>query len=146
MKAYLSPYLLSWKAKKIVMGEVYQVPGSNIRTFMEEYGHIVNTISNESKSAVIGNIDLLRARDHLPTADFVNLNHSYGLIPITRPTRVTYNSATLIDNLYMTVNDCIRIKSRIIHCGISDHFSILLLKIKGPLLLRKNLYDSKHAS
>ncbi len=76
----------------------------------------------------------------MSTADFVNLNHSYGLIPtITRPTRVTYNPATLIDNFYMKVNDSIRIKSRIIKRDISDHFPILLLNERCIMSKKESL-------
>ena len=47
------------------------------------------------------NINLLKVESHSLTADFNDLMYSYGLIPlITRPTRVTENSATLIDNIF----------------------------------------------
>ena len=61
---------------KTVVGEVYRVPGTNLRLFMETYERVVKALANESQSVVIGtdqNIDLLRASDHSGTADFINM-------------------------------------------------------------------------
>ena len=62
-------------------------------------------MNSESKPVIIGsdlNINLLKAIDHSNTAEFVNLNYSFGFTPlITQPTRVTYNTASLIDNFYV---------------------------------------------
>ncbi len=116
---------------KTVAGEVYRVPGTNLRLFMETYERVVKALANELKSVVIGtdqNIDLLRAGDHSGTADFINMNFSYGLAPtVTKPTRVTHSSATLIDNFYVTSDSLVNSVSKIIQCDLSDHFPILLL-------------------
>ena len=88
-----------------LIGEVYRVPGTGTRSFLEKYENIIKTISNEHKSVVIGsdqNIDLLKARDHSDTSDFIDMNYSYGLAPtITRPTRITHSTSTLIDNFLL---------------------------------------------
>ena len=53
---------------------------------------------------------------------------SAGFIPtITRPTRITHDSATLIDNIYVK---CKQLGNNIVSCiltaDISDHFPVLL--------------------
>ena len=68
------------------------------------------------------NLDLLKYSKHRPTRDFVLSNENTNLIPsITRPTRITNSSATLIDNIFVN-NDFVRLlKSQIIINDISDH-------------------------
>ncbi len=62
-----------------VMGEGTEAPRHKSRSIYGNIGRIIKTL-------------------HSTTADFLNLNHSKGLVPtITRPTRVTYSTATLID-------------------------------------------------
>ena len=47
------------------------------------------------------NIDLLNIESHGPTSDYNDTMYSNGFIPlITRPTRITNSSATLIDNIF----------------------------------------------
>ena len=46
------------------------------------------------------NIDLIKNDSHKPTNDFINIMFANSLIPlINRPTRITSNLATLIDNI-----------------------------------------------
>ena len=54
----------------------------------------------------------------------------YGLVPtITRPTRITKSTATLIDNILVSQNFCTRFSSNILLDDISDHLpSILVLQ------------------
>ena len=47
------------------------------------------------------NINLLNSDTHSPTGHYLDLMYSNMLFPlITRPTRVTAQSATLIDNIF----------------------------------------------
>ena len=48
-----------------------------------------------------------------------------GLVPtITKPTRITHNSATLIDNIYISIKNKGVIKSAILCADISDHLPV----------------------
>ncbi len=50
-----------------VLGKVYRIPGTTIRSFMEQYEHIVKSVVVESKSVIIGsdqNIDLFNLDSH----------------------------------------------------------------------------------
>ena len=59
------------------------------------------------KGIIIGldhNLDFLKADKHHATNDFIQNNLDFGLIPtITRPTRITNTSATLIDNIIVRI-------------------------------------------
>ena len=47
------------------------------------------------------NINLLNSESHNGTKDFIEMLYSLGLYPlIDRPSRITSNSATLIDNIF----------------------------------------------
>ena len=47
------------------------------------------------------NIDLLKYSNHLKTGEYLESLFSYGFLPlITKPTRLTYHSATLINHIY----------------------------------------------
>ena len=70
------------------------------------------------------NLDLLKFESHLKTNDFIENTLSNGFLPlITKPTRVTHASCTLIDNILS--NSCNNtLESGVILNSISDHFPI----------------------
>ena len=76
------------------------------------------------------NINLLTVDSHSLTADFNDTIYSYGLVPlITRPTRVTETSATLIDNIF--TNKSIRYGESmygILVSDISDHYPMFCIE------------------
>ena len=68
------------------------------------------------------NIDLLKQEIHQPTRKFIQLNENINLISsIMRLTRITNNSATLIDNIFVDAEYVQSLKSQIIIDDISDH-------------------------
>ena len=71
---------------------------------MEKLAENINNVNNTK--IVIGidhNLDLLNYAKHRPTREFVCINEKNNLVPgITRPTRITNTSATLIDNIFVT--------------------------------------------
>ena len=47
------------------------------------------------------NINILNSQSHQPTNEFINLMLSNSLYPlISKPTRITSSTATLIDNIF----------------------------------------------
>ena len=72
------------------------------------------------------NINLLNTDKHAASQDFVDILFSHSFFPtITKPTRVTDKSATLIDNIFY--NNYVQNTSSltgILYTGISDHFPI----------------------
>ena len=63
----------------------------------------MDTIQHENKHCLIMgdmNIDLLKFETHTKTDDYLDNLFTHGFIPlITKPTRVTTHSATLIDHM-----------------------------------------------
>ena len=53
------------------------------------------------------NIDLLKCHMHQQTCVYTDMLYSYDLLPvITKPTRITSHTATLIDHIYTnTINN-----------------------------------------
>ena len=127
----------------IVIGEVYRVPGTNEKQFLEYYETIVSKVRQEKKKIIIGtdqNLDYLKINRHTPTMKFFDLNMSNNMIPsILKPTRVTHNTATLIDNIYVDAGLCCTTKSHVVITDISDHFFCLTI-IQGELL------DEQHST
>ena len=75
---------------------------------MQTIIEIQSIIKEENKIAYLMgdfNIDLLKVNLHAKTNEFVNDVISRGFLPkITRPTRITPHTATLIDNIYSNDN------------------------------------------
>ena len=97
------------------------------------------------KTIIIGldhNMDFLKSTEHTLTSDFIQSNLDFGLVPtITRPTRITHSSVTLIDNIIVSQNLCGRYASSVLINDISDHLptaciipSLIALK-KDPIAI-----------
>jgi exonuclease III len=86
------------KHKNIVLGEIYRVPKTAEKTFLENYKTLINKIKSENKEIIIGsdqNIDYLKVNTNNNASLLLDLNLDNELIPIiTRRTRVTHSTAT----------------------------------------------------
>ena len=112
----------------IVIGVVYRPPGGNIDDFNGVISNILDRIKTEKNILYLAgdfNINLLNADSHVPTSNFLDIIYSVSLFPlINRPTRITNQTATLIDNIYC--NDITNIDhvNGILVTDISDHYPI----------------------
>ncbi len=117
--------------KNFIVGEVYRVPNTNENNLIEKYESIIDMVNNENKNLIIGtdqNLDYIKIRNHNNTAKFLDTNLSSGILPtITKPTRITHKTATLIDNIYIKCESAHSCKSGILISDISDHLPCLLL-------------------
>ena len=140
--------------KTIMLGSLYRPLNTNDTKFVDEYNNLLSKLYKESKSkrVILGmdhNLDFLKHSIHKRTQDFIELNLDNNLIPnITRPTRITKSSATLIDNIMVSQGLMINSESRIIIDDISDHlpsvvkFKDLLHKTKtSKIITSRNLTD-----
>ena len=85
------------------------------------------------------NIDLLRSDTNHQTTDFIHNKFSNAFYPtISKPTRVTKQTATLIDNIITNIHEY-SIKSGILYNDISDHFPIFTFYELG--VKRENEYN-----
>ena len=119
--------------RKIIVGSLYRPP--NVSTLPLQ-NHIINTMNiirkeKGQKNVILGmdhNNDLLKAHVHTTTQEFLSSMMDSGLLPtITRPTRITKNSATLIDNIFVTEELHKNFDSLLIVDDMSDHLPALAL-------------------
>ena len=115
-----------------MVGSVYRTPNCNQQDFLAAYKQFVYDLKEIPNSKVIlgmdHNLDLLKS--HLPnnTQEFININYDSDLFPvITKPTRITHTSATLIDNIFLDSLLTGNITNRILIDDISDHLSTVTI-------------------
>ena len=120
--------------RQIRIGSIYRAPNTDVKKLMEHIELVsAKTGQLPNHELILGmdhNIDLLKSNEHTNTRKFLDLILDSGLWPvITRPTRITQRSATLIDNIYISKNLQRKFDSAIIVDDISHHLpSVALLK------------------
>ncbi len=78
---------------------------------------------------------------HRNTSDLLDAFIGGGLAPcITRPTRITNSTATLIDNIYVSADYCKDCFSGILISDISDHFPVMVGISKEPLCFKSRKF------
>ena len=126
--------------KNIIVGTVYRPPNQNVAAFLEKFNEIISIISKDNKPCyVMGdfNLDLLHYNHHVLTQEFVDNLFSHMFFPlITKPTRLTSHSATLLDNIF-TNNPTRKILNGILLNDISDHLPVFAYIYDGPLLYNR---------
>ena len=98
---------------------------------MVEYKNSLDRLNNmKNKEIILGmdhNINFLKHDVHHKTQEFIELNLDMNLLPvITKPTRVSTTSATLIDNIFVSNRLQHSINSAVIITDIRDHFPCIL--------------------
>ena len=87
-----------------MIGVVYRPPNQDMDIFNEIISEMLETIRKEEKLYyLLGdcNMNILTYESHRLTGDAVDVLSSYLFLPlITRPTRITASSATLIENIF----------------------------------------------
>ena len=121
----------------IILGIIYRPPNTDINSFNDALSVILDKLKVEDKICyLLGdyNINLLNYANHARTSDFVDLMHSFSFISlINRPTRITSNPATLIDNIFVNKPNLSSFQG-ILVTDISDHLPIIYIDCKGPSL------------
>ena len=116
-------------SRDLVIGTLYRTPDSDIRPFIDSITLILDKINNENKLLYLlgdSNINLLNSESHALTNEFIDVMYSFQCFPlISRPTRITPRSATLIDNIFTNnIDDLNASINGILVTDISDHFPI----------------------
>ena len=139
------------KKQNIIIGVIYRPPDTDIKEFNDHILQCLTQIKAEKKTAyLLGdyNINLLNTDKHAASQDFVDILFSHSFFPtITKPTRVTDKSATVIDNIFY--NNYVQNTSSltgILYTGISDHFPIFHIdySVRVPLVdksFKKRVYS-----
>ena len=114
--------------KDLILGIIYRPPNQDVNVFNDSLTNILTKSKTERKLIqIIGdfNINILNASEHLPSSEFLDVMYSHSLLPlITKPTRITSNAATLIDNIFFNDVSNIKTFNGIFYTDISDHLPI----------------------
>ena len=105
----------------------------------------MSIVSNSKHDCLIAedwNIYLLKYDVHLSTESFVNNLHANLLIPvITRPTKFSEFSSTLIDNILTNKPQDLLVAGALI-CDISDHLSIFFVSKEMQKKIKQNYFTT----
>ena len=125
---------------EFIIGSCYRPRNMDIRKFIKNYRNLLRVLrKTKGKHIILGmdhNIDLLKTATHTSTQNFLETNLKEGMYPtITRPTRVTKTTATLLDNIFLNEELHSDDASHILLDNISDHFpcSVVLKNIHRNL-------------
>ena len=117
--------------RNILLVSGYRPPNTNVRQFLREYKELLHILCKQKDhELIIGldhNLDLLHSHQHSQTNEFLELNLKKNLLPsISKPTRITTKTATLIDNILLSTKLQCQMESHIIIDDISDHLPCLV--------------------
>ena len=110
-----------------MVGSIYRHPSSNCANFIEAFnGSLAQLLTSNIKLFVLGdlNFDISGTNRTSIASNYLNIIQSYGLLPlITKPTRVTETTSTILDHI-LTINVHHCILPGIIQYDLSDHYPI----------------------
>ena len=113
--------------KNIIIGIIYRPPSSNLNDFIIYLADLLrNPLFSNKDSFIMGdfNIDLLKHDNTHTSQEFLETFLSASFLPlISKPTRASNHSATLIDNIFC--NTLPLPDSFIVLSDMTDHFPIM---------------------
>ena len=116
--------------KSAVVGCFYRPPNTDISMFSAKMNEMLEILESEKKEIYsLGdfNINLLNYDSHGKTKEFLDMMYSFNIYPlITKPTRISANRASLIDNIYTNTFEK-KIHNGIIYDDLSNHFPIFAI-------------------
>ena len=123
---------LKTDTKNILLVSGYRPPNTSVKTMLLEYKRLITTIRKcKNHELIIGldhNLDLMKTHIHKQTSEFLEMNLSNDLTPcITKPTRITHTTATLLDNIFVSPKLQQNVSPFILTEDISDHLPIIAL-------------------
>ena len=141
------------KTKSIIVGTFYRSQKADPVIFIKKFLEILTNINKVNNSEIIlcgdFNFDLLKLESCDVSLNFFNAINSFSLIPmITKPTRITESTASLLDNIF--VKDPSSYLSGILESSITDHFPVFFIKknifpscntINSPITIRYRIIN-----
>ena len=116
--------ILGTTKKNIIIGCIYRHPSSDLEKFHQLFSQKLDYINRSGLEAYLAgdyNINFIQYTSNKPTSHYLDMLFSLGFMPlITKATRITYHSKTLIDHIYTNSPEKV-IKSGICLADISDH-------------------------
>ena len=122
-----SQFIELTKPKNLIVGVIYRPPNDKLELFKNSLSELLQKIDSQKKKCFLMgdfNIDLLKIEENQHTNDILNHMFSSSFFPlISRPTRITSRSATLIDNIFVnSLED--NFTSGLLFTDLSDHLPI----------------------
>jgi len=142
--------------KKIVIGSIYRPPTTPGLTFTEQFRQFSETLSgllaelsnNYEHVFLYGgfNLNVLEMSKNKFIAEYIDTIFSYGFLQlVTKPTRVSGNTATLIDHIL--TNSSVPVHDTFILCSkLSDHFPIIHQLNFAKIKLKTTTFQSRNFS
>lgn len=134
-----------------VIGIIYRPPNANSMAFLTSLQEILEFLTlNYGRSCyIIGDFNINLFAHGNNVNDLTNLFFSHSYFPtITKPTRVTESSATLIDHIW-TNDFCNYQCSGVVYTQISDHFPVfstfsipIANSVNHYITFRRRIYNS----
>ena len=120
------------KGRNMICCSMYRPPNTNVKIFQSAMNKSMEQIKSEMHcDSIIGmdhNLDFIKYNCHGDTEHFMNMMLENSSFPcITRPTRVTKSTATLIDNIFVSSKLQNKFQNGIIVHDISDHFPSIIV-------------------
>ena len=135
--------------KQFIVGSLYHSPNTSEDPLLNHLREILNKIKakKSNQEIIIGldyNLDLLKSDQHNPTSKFLELMLDHSMLPtITRPTRITSNSTTLIDNIFICKKLQRNFDSCVLVNDMSDHLPTLTLLKQTKLVDKSSVQKQK---
>ena len=126
----------------IIIGVCYRSPSFEPTSFFDYWENTLSTVNTENKQCIIAgdyNFDLFKHNNNEEVRSFVNINASQHFMPcISKPTRITPESASLIDN-FLTNSVEFMHRPCILTYDISDHLPIIVFVKKKLVRIKPEL-------
>ncbi|XP_065672231.1 putative histone-lysine N-methyltransferase 1 [Hydra vulgaris] len=117
--------------KNIIVNATYRPPSGNLKKYKTHLKSFITAINKTRDHVFLAgdlNIDLKKHASNNNVKNFINTLLQNNLIPtINKPTRVTNNSSTLLDNIITNNFHNNRLNTGIIKTDFSDHFPTFLV-------------------
>ena len=145
---------LKSNAQNILLVSGYRAPNTSQNDFITDFMKHVDLLNETKMHVTIGidhNMDLLKCSTQRNTQHFFEQILGHKLIPcITKPTRITHSSATLIDNIFCSIELHHIAVSGLIITDLSDHLpclsvfdSVLPTTRKEHFVLKRKITEKK---
>ena len=136
------------KNQNIIIGVVYRPPDTDVSTFNVHIEECLTKIKSEKKLAYISgdyNINLLNVDKHAASQEFIDIMYSNSFFPcITKPTRVSKTSSTLIDNIFSNdYSEATTSVSGILYTDVSDHFPVYYIDFSASVNVNESIYTKR---
>ena len=141
------------KSKNIILNLTYRPPNGDVKEFEKHLNKILSTNDILKKEVIMAgdfNMNLPDFEQNKKVQNFLNIMFGHSMMPvINKPTRVTKNTTTAIDHIFINSVITTKFKTGIIKSDISDHFpiffvadySIHIKETKERFIFRRDLSD-----